>query len=82
VATNGAFRWPPTGRFPWPPSKHGGVRQEVFVHLMRAGGVFGPGLTFDELQSSLLAAGLIDLAARRDGALAYFSARKPLDRHS
>ena len=62
--------------------KRSGVRQDVFVHLMRAGGVFGPGLAFDELQSSLVAAGLIDLAARRDGALAYFSARKPLDRDS
>jgi hypothetical protein len=56
--------------------KRAGLRQDVFVRLMQAGGVFGPGLTLGELEASLAAAGLVDVSARGDGALAYFSARR------
>jgi SAM-dependent methyltransferase len=52
-----------------------GVRQDMFVRLMQVGGVFGPGLTFEQLRSSLVAAGLIDVRVRRDGGVAYFAAR-------
>src|SRR5437763_15651826 len=57
--------------------KRTGVRQDAFVRLMPAGGVFGPGLTLKELETALSAAGLGDASTRRSGALAYFSARKP-----
>lgn len=57
--------------------KSAGIRQDAFVRLMQFGGVFGPGLTLRELQSSLAAAGLLDTRTERDGGLAYFSAQKP-----
>jgi hypothetical protein len=41
-------------------------------------GVFGPGLTLTELDA-WLAAGMVDVSTRRDGALAYFSARRARD---
>ena len=56
--------------------KQAGPRQDAFVRLMQAGGVFGPGLTLIELESWLAAAGMVDVTTRRDGALAYFSARR------
>jgi hypothetical protein len=43
---------------------------------MQMGGVFGPGLTLPELESSLADAGLLDASTERDGGLAYFSAHK------
>ena len=56
--------------------KQAGVRQEAFVRLMQAGGVFGPGLTLAELETSLADARLVKINTSRNGALAYFSARK------
>jgi SAM-dependent methyltransferase len=56
--------------------KRAGPRQDVFVRLMQAGGMFGPGLTLGELESWLTAVGLFDVSAHRDGAIAYFSARR------
>jgi SAM-dependent methyltransferase len=58
--------------------KRAGLRQDVFVRLMQAGGMFGPGLTLEELESSLAAVGLFDVSAHRDGALVYFSARRTI----
>jgi ubiquinone/menaquinone biosynthesis C-methylase UbiE len=57
--------------------KEAGIRQDAFVRLMQAGGVFGPGLTLAELESALTGAGLTDASTRRSGGLAYFSAPKP-----
>ncbi len=57
--------------------KRAGLRQDVFVRLMQAGATFGPGLTLGELESSLAAAGLVELSVHRNGALVYFSARRP-----
>jgi SAM-dependent methyltransferase len=56
--------------------KRAGVRQDAFVRVMRLGGVFGPGQTLAELQTSLADAGLVAVTVSRNGALAYFSARK------
>jgi SAM-dependent methyltransferase len=56
--------------------RNAGLRQEALVRLMQIAGVFGPGLTRSELESGLEAAGLGELSVRRDGALAYFSARR------
>jgi ubiquinone/menaquinone biosynthesis C-methylase UbiE len=56
--------------------KRAGVRQDAFVRLMQLGGVFGPSGTLEELESWLAAAGMVQVAARRDGALAYFSAHR------
>jgi ubiquinone/menaquinone biosynthesis C-methylase UbiE len=56
--------------------KAAGVRQDTVVRLMQMGGVFGPGLTLPELESSLADAGLLDASTERDGGLAYFSAHK------
>lgn len=56
--------------------KRAGIRQDGFVRLMQIGGVFGPGLTFAELESSLDAAGLLAASVDRDGGLVYFSAHK------
>jgi len=58
--------------------KRAGLRQDSLVRLMQAGGVFGPGLTLTELDA-WLAAGMVDVSTRRDGALAYFSARRARD---
>jgi SAM-dependent methyltransferase len=55
--------------------RNAGVRQDVFVRLMQAGNVFGPGGTIDDLIRWLRDAGLKDVQTRRDGGLAYFSAR-------
>jgi ubiquinone/menaquinone biosynthesis C-methylase UbiE len=57
--------------------KRTGMRQDAFVRLMQLGGVFGPGLTLSELESSLADAGLLDARSERDGGLVYFSAHKP-----
>jgi SAM-dependent methyltransferase len=56
--------------------KRAGLRQDAFVHLMQLGGVFGPGQTLAELEASIADAGLVGASASRDGALAYFSARR------
>lgn len=52
-----------------------GIRQDTFVRLMQIGGVFGPGLTLRELESSLTEAGLLVASIERDGGVAYFSAK-------
>jgi SAM-dependent methyltransferase len=59
--------------------RQAGPRQEAFVRLMQLGGVFGPGGTRPELTSWLADAGLAEVGTSADGALAYFSARRPLD---
>jgi SAM-dependent methyltransferase len=56
--------------------KRTGLRQDTFVLLMRAGGVFGPGQTLAELETSLADAGLVKVSTSRNGALAHFSARR------
>jgi SAM-dependent methyltransferase len=56
--------------------KRTGLRQDAFVRLMQAGGVFGPGQTVAELETSLADAGLVKVSTSRNGALAYFSARR------
>jgi hypothetical protein len=43
---------------------------------MQAGGVFGPGQTLAELEASFAYAGLAHMTTSREGALAYFSARR------
>ena len=54
--------------------KRAGLRQDAFVLLMQLGGVFGPGRTLAELETSLANAGLVKVSTSRHGALAYFSA--------
>lgn len=54
-----------------------GVRQDLLVRILRRAGVFGPGGTAGALAQWLAAAGLVDIATRCDGALAYFSAVRP-----
>ena len=56
--------------------KRAGLRQDAFVRLMQLGGVFGPGQTLAELETSLADAGLVKVTVSRIGALAYFSARR------
>ena len=56
--------------------KQAGLRQDAFVRLMQIGGVFGPGQTLADLETSLAHAGLVEVAVSRIGALAYFSARR------
>src|SRR5438105_5061447 len=56
--------------------KRTGIRQDTFARLMQAGGVFGPGQTLAELETSLADAGLVTVSTSRNGALAYFSARR------
>jgi SAM-dependent methyltransferase len=56
--------------------KQAGVRQDAFVRLMQLGGMFGPGQTLAELETSLADAGLVKVSTSRSGALAYLSARK------
>lgn len=56
--------------------RRAGSRQAAFVRLMQAGGVFGPGQTLAELDTSLADAGLVKVSTSRNGALAYFSARR------
>ena len=56
--------------------KRAGLRQDAFVRLMQAGGVFGPGQTLADLEASLADAGLVKAKVSRNGALAYFSARR------
>ena len=53
-----------------------GLRQDAFVRLMQIGGVFGPGQTLAGLRASLADTGLINVRSSRNGALAYFSARR------
>ncbi len=54
-----------------------GLPQDAFVRFLQARALFGPGLTTADLHSALGAAGLTEISTRRDGALAYFSARQP-----
>lgn len=56
--------------------KRAGLRQDAFVRLMQIGGVFGPGQTLADLETSLADAGLVKVTVSRIGALAYFSARR------
>lgn len=56
--------------------KRTGLRQDAFVRLMQLGGVFGPGQTLAELESSLAGARLVNTTVAQNGALAYFSARR------
>ena len=56
--------------------KRAGRRQDAFVGLMQIGGVFGPGQTLAEVETSLADAGLVKVTVSRIGALAYFSARR------
>jgi SAM-dependent methyltransferase len=56
--------------------KRAGLRQDTVVRLMQLGGVFGPGQTLAELDTSLADAGLVRMTTSRNGALAYFSARR------
>jgi hypothetical protein len=56
--------------------KRTGLRQDAFVLVMQLGGVFGPGQTLAELETSLADAGLVKVSTSRHGALAYFSARR------
>src|SRR5947209_6218813 len=53
--------------------KRAGLRHDLFVRLMQLGGVFGPGQTLTELETSLADARLVNVSTSRDGALAYFS---------
>jgi SAM-dependent methyltransferase len=57
--------------------KRSGLRQDAIVRLMQLGAVFGPGQTLAELETSLADAGLVKVSVSRNGALAYFSARRP-----
>jgi hypothetical protein len=57
--------------------KRAGIRQDAFVRLMQIAGMFGPGLTLRELESSLADAALLTERTERDAGLAYFSAHKP-----
>ena len=50
--------------------KRAGRRQDAVVRLMQLGGVFGPGQTLAELETSLADAGLVKVGASRNGALA------------
>jgi SAM-dependent methyltransferase len=56
--------------------KRTGLRQDALVRLMQVGGVFGPGQSLAELETSLADAGLVRVSTSRNGALAYFSARR------
>jgi hypothetical protein len=62
--------------------KRAGLRQDAFVRLMQAGGVFGPGQTLAELETSLRDASLVKVKVSRSGALAYFSACRRGASHS
>jgi ubiquinone/menaquinone biosynthesis C-methylase UbiE len=53
-----------------------GLRQEAAVRMLRLAGLFGPSGTLAELKSWLTSAGLAEVSAQRDGALAYFSGRR------
>jgi SAM-dependent methyltransferase len=56
--------------------RRAGLRQDSFVRLMQLGGVFGPGQTLAELETSLADAGLVKITVSRNGALAFFSAHR------
>jgi ubiquinone/menaquinone biosynthesis C-methylase UbiE len=56
--------------------KRAGLRQDAAVRLMQMGGVFGPGQTLAELETSLADAALVKVTISSNGALAYFSARR------
>ena len=56
--------------------RRAGLRHDALVRLYQAAGVFGPSGTCDELEAWLADAGMLDVSTRRDGALAYFSARR------
>jgi SAM-dependent methyltransferase len=57
--------------------RNAGIRQDALVRVMQLAGVFGPCLTHNELESGLKAAELEHVRVHDDGALAYFSARRP-----
>jgi SAM-dependent methyltransferase len=54
-----------------------GLRQDAFVRLAQAAGVFGPGGTREELVAWLGDAGLVAASVQCDGALAFFAGRRP-----
>ena len=56
--------------------KRAGLRQDTFVRLMQFAGVFGPGQTLAERETSLADAGLVHVSTCRGGALASFSAHR------
>ena len=56
--------------------RRAGRRQDAFVRLYQVAGVFGASGTCDDLEAWLADAGMLDVSARSDGALAYFSARR------
>lgn len=56
--------------------RRAGLRQEAFARAMQLGGMFGPGQTLAELETSLADAGLVRVSTTRRGALAYFSAHR------
>lgn len=57
--------------------KGAGLRQDAFVRLLQTAGMFGPSGTLADLDSWLTAAGLVEVSARREGALAFFLGRQP-----
>ncbi|MBG0827209.1 class I SAM-dependent methyltransferase [Planomonospora sp. ID67723] len=59
-----------------------GRRQDMVISLFRRIGVFGTGGTADDLSSWLAAAGLDEISVERDGAVAFFSARRSPAPHS
>ena len=56
--------------------RRAGLRQDALVRVYQATGVFGPSGTCDELEAWLANASMLDVSTRRNGALAYFSARR------
>jgi hypothetical protein len=56
--------------------RRAGLGQDGFVRLMQMGGVFGPGQTLAEHETSLAEAGLVKVRVSRNGAPAYLSARR------
>ncbi|MFC6080510.1 class I SAM-dependent methyltransferase [Sphaerisporangium aureirubrum] len=54
----------------------GGLRQDTVISLFRRGGVFGDVGSAENLSSRLAAAGLGEISVERDGAVAFFSARR------
>ncbi|GGS61965.1 hypothetical protein GCM10010156_20890 [Planobispora rosea] len=54
----------------------GGLRQDAFISLFRMSGAFGTVGTAGDLSSWLSAAGFDDVGVDRDGAVAFFSARR------
>lgn len=57
--------------------KGAGLRQDALIALAQAAAICGPAVTLAALESWLPDAGMVKVSTRRDGALAYFSARRP-----